>query len=110
MRIVVSNDEETINVANELINAVSGHGMRIGTAKIDAILSCKVSASRFIEEGIVVHLAVISLEDVMRDVVSFGIGNASGSRWIFIIVRWEKRLKRVFGKGEGSGTLGGGLG
>ena len=58
-------NEHSINVANKLIDAMFGHALRIRSAEIDAVLACEIGTTRFIKDGVVVHLAVIGLKKIV---------------------------------------------
>ena len=69
----MSKDEHTINVANKLINALARHCLWVGAAKVEAVLASKIDTARFVEDGIIIHLAVIRLKHVMGNCISLGI-------------------------------------
>ena len=64
MRVVVCENKHAINMTNKLINTVARHTLRVSAAEIDAILACKVGTAGFIEEGVIVHLAIVGLKEI----------------------------------------------
>ena len=66
MRIVMGKNEHTINMANKLINTLTSHCLRIGAAKVGAVLTSEVNASGFSEKSVIIHLTIVWLHEMHR--------------------------------------------
>ena len=84
MRIVMGKNEHTINMANKLINTLTSHCLRVGAAKVSAVLTSEVNAAWLIEDGIIIHLTIVWLHEVHRIHIRLGIGDAGGASRVII--------------------------
>ena len=99
-------NEHAINMTNKLINAISGHALRISTAKVDAVLACEIGTAGFVEDGIIIHLSIIRLKKIVGWGICLREGNACRAGGVFVLLRGEHVGKGIVSIGKSTSCTG----